>query len=289
MNQFRTIVLLGFLTVLLVTIGARLGPGYLYGFTALALLINFVSYFFSDRIVLAMHRAQEIDRASAPGLHRAVEDVARAAGIPKPRVFLIPDEQPNAFATGRNPKNGVVAVTAGLLQLLNERELRGVIAHELSHIKNRDILVATVAAGIATAVTYIAHVAQYAAIFGGVSRDDGEGGGSVLGIIAMAIVAPIAATLIQLSISRSREYLADESAGRLTRDPEALAHALEKLHVGAAHIPARQMQPATASLFIVNPFTSRRSLRSLFSTHPATEERIARLNALGRELRGMAA
>jgi heat shock protein HtpX len=282
LNQLKTLFLLGALSAVLIGIGGALGPGYLYGFTALALLMNLGAYFFSDRIVLAMHKAQEVSPAQAPELHRIVEDVARAAGVPKPRVYVIPEAQPNAFATGRNPAHGVVAVTEGILQLLSPRELKGVIAHEISHISNRDILVATIAAGIAAAVTYIAHAAQFAAFFGG-GRDDEEGG-SPLGALLLAIVAPIAATLIQLGISRSREYLADETAARLTQDPEALASALEKLERGAARIPAH-VEPATASLFIVSPLAGGRSWLNLFSTHPPMAERIARL----RGLRGLSA
>lgn len=279
MNQFRTIVLLGILTVVLVAIGGSMGQGYLYGFAALALIINFGSYFFSDKIVLAMHKAEEVTLSQAPALHRIVEEAAQSAGIPKPRVYILPEAQPNAFATGRNPDKGVVAVTQGIMNLLGERELRGVIAHEISHIKNRDILVATIAAGIATAVTYIAHAAQFAAMFGGGHQDDEDARGSFLGVILMAVVAPIAATLIQLGISRSREYLADETAARLTQDPESLASALEKLHRTAARIPA-QVEPATASLFIVNPLAGRNSIMSLFSTHPPMEKRIERLREL---------
>jgi heat shock protein HtpX len=285
MNQIRTIILLGVLTVGLIALGGSLGPGYLYGFTALALIINFGSYFFSDRIVLAMHRAQEIDPTQSPALHRVIEETAQAAGIPKPRVYLVPEMQPNAFATGRTPQKGVVAVTQGILNLLNERELRGVIAHEIAHIKNRDILVATIAAGIAAAVTYIAHAAQFAAMFGGSSQDEGEERGSFLGIILMAVVAPIAATIVQLGISRSREYLADETAARLTGDPDSLAGALGKLQRTAEQIPV-QMEPATASLFIVSPFAGRSSLLSLFSTHPPMEKRIARLHELSGKPQG---
>ncbi len=283
MNQIRTIALLGVLTVGLIAIGGALGPAYLYGFTALALLINFGSYFFSDRIVLAMHHAQEVDPGNAPVLHRIVEEAATKAGIPKPRVFVIPEMQPNAFATGRNPEKGVVAVTEGVLQLLGQRELRGVIAHEISHIKNRDILVATIAAGIAAAITYIANAAQFAALFGGGQQDEDEGHGSYLGVILMAVIAPIAATLVQLGISRSREYLADETAARLTGDPDGLARALGKLQHAAEQIPA-QVQPATASLFIVSPFAGQGGLMSLFSTHPSMEKRIARLHELAGKL-----
>lgn len=278
-NQLKTILLLGALSVLLVAIGGALGSGYLYGFTALALLMNLGAYFFSDRIVLAMHHARQVGPSDAPGLHRIVDDLARRAGIPKPRVFIIPGAQPNAFATGRNPEHGVVAVTEGIVELLSERELRGVLAHEMAHVKNRDILVATVAAGIAAAVTYIAHAAQFAALFGGGRDDAHEEQGSFLGSILLLLVAPIAATLIQLGISRSREYLADESGARLIRDPEALASALEKMELAVHRIPA-QVEPATASLFIVSPLTGGRSLLSLFSTHPPIEERVRRLRGL---------
>ncbi len=278
-NQLKTILLLGTLSAVLIAIGGALGPGYLYGFTALALLMNLGAYFFSDKIVLRMHRAQEISPQQAPGLHRVVEEVSRAAGIPKPRLFLIPELQPNAFATGRNPEHGVVAVTQGIVDLLDERELRGVIAHELSHIKNRDILIATIAAGIAAAVTYLSHAAQFAAFFGG-GRDDEEEGGGILQMLLLIIVAPIAATLIQLGISRSREFHADETAARLTGDPEALARALAKLHSGVQQVPAH-VEPATASLFIVSPLAGGQSLMSLFSTHPSIEERIARLRGMG--------
>jgi heat shock protein HtpX len=286
MNQFRTITLLGVLTVVLIAIGGSLGPGYLYGFTALALLINFGSYFFSGGIVLAMHHAQEVDPTQASVLHRLVEEAARSAGIPKPRVYLIPETQPNAFATGRNPENGVVAVTEGILQLLGQKELRGVIAHEIAHIKNRDILVATIAAGIAAAVTYIAHAAQFAAMFGGSQRDEGEEHGSFLGVIFTAIVAPIAATLVQLGISRSREYLADETGARLTGDPDGLARALDRLQRAAEQIPAR-VQPATASLFIVSPLAGQGGIMGLFSIHPPMEKRIARLRGLTAKLQAL--
>jgi heat shock protein HtpX len=276
-NQLKTILLLGTLSALLIAIGAYLGTSYLYGFAALALLLNFGSYFFSDRLVLAMHHAREVPYEQAPGLHQIVEGVAREAGIPKPRVFVIPEAQPNAFATGRNPAHGVVAVTEGIVGLLDERELRAVLGHEVGHIKNRDVLVATVAAGIAAAVTYIAHAAQFTAFFGGRGRD--EGGGSLLGNLLLILVAPIAAALIQLGISRSREYMADETGAHLTRDPEGLAHALEKMGAVAPRIPA-EVEPATASLFIVNPLAGRQGLMALFSTHPPIEERVRRLLAM---------
>ncbi len=277
-NQLKTLFLLGALSAVLIAIGGALGPGYLYGFTALALLMNIGAYFFSDRIVLRMSRAQAVTPEQAPELHHMVEEIARAAGIPKPRVFVTPEMQPNAFATGRNPENGVVAVTEGLMRMLSPRELKGVIAHEIAHIRNRDILVATVAAGIAAAVTYIANAAQFMAMFGG-ARSDDEEGGSPIGALVMAFVAPVAATLIQLGISRSREYMADETAAKLTGDPEALALALAKLERGAERIPAH-VQPATASLFIVSPLSGGRSMMSWFSTHPPMQERIARLRGM---------
>lgn len=281
LNQLKTLLLLGVLSAVLVGFGGALGPGYLYGFTALALVMNLGAYFFSDKLVLRMHRARPVSQAEAPALHRMVEEVARAAGIPKPRVFVIPERQPNAFATGRNPEHGVVAVTEGIVTMLSERELRGVIAHELAHIKNRDILVATVAAGIAAAVSYIANAAQFAVIFGmGRSDDEGE---SPFGALLMALIAPLVATLIQLGISRSREYLADETAARLTGDPEGLARALEKLERGAAAIPAH-VEPATASLFIVSPLAGRQTFTRLFSTHPPMQDRIARLRSAASQL-----
>mgnify|MGYP003573329454 CR=1 FL=1 len=277
-NQIKTLLLLGVLSAILIGVGGFLGPGYLHLFAGLALVMNLGAYFFSDRLVLRLHRAQELDRRLAPEIHEIVEELSREAEIPKPRVFLIPDWQPNAFATGRNPKNGVVAVTQGIVDLLSTRELRAVLAHEIGHIKNRDILVATIAAAIAGIVTYVAHATQFLALFGGLG-DDGDEEGSVLGSLALAIVAPIAATLVQLGISRSREYLADETGARISGDPQALASALAKLESAAQQIPAQNV-PATASLFIVNPFAGNRTLLNLFSTHPPVRERISNLNEL---------
>lgn len=288
MNQLKTVCLLGALSAVLVAIGGALAPGSLHLFVGLALLMNFGAYFFSDRMVLAMHRAEELTPEQAPGLHRIVDELARGAGIPKPRVYRIPSAQPNAFATGRNPAHGVVAVTSGILEMLTERELRGVIAHEIFHIKNRDILIATIAAGIATAVTYVAHAAQFAAMFGGGQSDDEEHS-SPVGTLFLAILAPIAATLIQLGISRSREYLADETAGRLTGDPMALAYALAKLQHGAERFPVGAEQSATASLFIVSPLAGGQSLARLFSTHPPIEDRIRKLEAMARRLQPVSA
>jgi heat shock protein HtpX len=276
-NQLKTILLLGALSALLVGIGGAMGGSYLYLFGAMAVLMNFVGYFWSDKIVLKMSGARELAPNEAPWLHNMVEELSYAAQIPKPRVYLIPEPQPNAFATGRNPQNGAVAVTKGIVDLLGERELRGVIAHELAHIKNRDILVSSVAATMAMAITYVAHALQFAAIFGG-GRDSEERGSSGGGLL-VALVAPIAATLVQLGISRSREYLADETGAHMSGDPVALASALRKLQMGAQRIPA-DVVPATASLFIVNPFAAGETLMNLFSTHPPMEKRIERLMAI---------
>ena len=235
-NQIKTVVLLGALSATLVAVGGALGPGWLYGMGALALLLNLGAYFYSDRIVLAMNRAREVSPAEAPGLHRIVEELAARAEIPKPRVYLIEDPHANAFATGRNPRRGVVAVTTGIMGLLSARELRGVLAHEIAHIKNRDILVSSIAAALASAITYIANALQFSALFGGASQEEGEEG-SPAGSLALAFLAPIAATFVQLGISRSREYLADETGARLSGDPEALASALEKLHLRAEFVP----------------------------------------------------
>lgn len=279
-NQLKTIVLLGVLSALLIGIGGALGPDYVTGAVVMAAVMNLGAYFFSDRIVLAMQRAEEVPPERAPELHAIVEELSQRAGIPKPRVYVIPQAQPNAFATGRNPQHAVVAVTEGIVQLLDARELRGVLAHELSHVKNRDILIASIAATVAAAVSYVAHVAG----FFGVSQRDDDGPGPLQSLL-LVLVAPIAATLVQLGISRSREFEADRSGALLSGDPEALARALEKLEAGAHAIPA-QVEPATASLFIVNPFGGARTVLRLFSTHPSTEERVRRLRAMAVEVRG---
>ena len=276
-NHLKTVVLLGGLSALVVGIGAALGPRYIGLFGVLAVAMNIGAYFFSDKLVLALHRAKEIPREAAPDLHGLVEELATRGGLPKPRVFLIPDEQPNAFATGRNPEKGVVAVTEGILRILTPRELRGVLAHELAHIRNRDILVSSIAATLVSVISSVANALSFAALFGGGGRDDERSpGGGLLTIL----VAPIAATLIQLGISRSREFLADETGARMCGDPEALASALRKLERGAAAIPSATEQTATASLFIVNPFAGAGGLLKLFSTHPSTEERVRRLLAM---------
>lgn len=275
-NQLKTLFLLGVLSALLIALGGAFGRATLYGAVAFAAVMNLVAYFFSDRLVLAMHHAQPVDEVAAPELHAIVAELAQRAGIPKPRVYLIPTHQPNAFATGRNPERAVVAVTAGILDFLSERELRAVLAHEIGHVKNRDILIASVAATIAAAISYLAQVLQFSLLFGG-GRDREEGGSPLGGLFAL-IVAPIAATLVQLGISRSREFLADQRGAELSGDPQALASALRKLEHGAERVPAA-VEPATASLFIVNPLAAMggHSLLGLFSTHPPTDERIARL------------
>ena len=276
MNQLKTIVLLGALSALVVAAGGALGPQWLWGSVLLALGMNLFAWFFSDRLVLRMSGAREVSREEAVELHRMVEELSSKAGLPKPRVFLIDAPHANAFATGRSPERAAVAVTRGLLEILSPRELRGVLAHEIAHVMNRDVLVATVAAGLATAVTHLAHVLALSGLFG--SRD-GEEQGSTAGGLLFMLMAPIGATLVQLGISRSREYLADESGSRLSGDPLALATALEKLHADAEAAPA-QVEPATASLHIVNPFGATGGLTRLFSTHPPAEERIRRLRAM---------
>ncbi len=277
-NVFKTALLLAILTVMLVLIGGAIGGerGMVLAF-GMALVINFSSYWFSDKIVLAMYGAQPIEEARAPGLYAMLRRLATRAGIPMPRVYLIPADTPNAFATGRNPQHAAVAVTEGIMRLLDEEELEGVLAHELSHVRNRDVLIATIAATMAGAITYLAHMAQWAAMFGG-QRDDEEGGGNPFAMILLAVLAPIAALLVQMAVSRSREYQADATGARLAGKTWGLAKALEKLQM-AQQVAPMAANPATAHLFIVNPL-SRRALMNLFSTHPPLQERIARLRAM---------
>jgi heat shock protein HtpX len=279
-NHLKTIVLLGALSALLVAVGGSLAPGHMPMFLVLAMGMNLGAYFFSDRLVLRMHGARALAQEDAPELHGVVRELAYRAGLPMPRLFLIDDPQPNAFATGRSPRHGVVAVTRGILELLSPRELRGVLAHELAHIRNRDILVSTIAACVAGAITYAAHALSFLGL-GAARSDDEEGGSPAAGLLVM-LVAPIAATLIQLGISRSREFLADEAGAAIAADPLALASALGRLERAADVLPSATAQPATASLFIVNPFAGGARVARLFSTHPSTEERIARLQALAR-------
>jgi heat shock protein HtpX len=279
-NLIKTGFLLVVLTCLLVLIGGAVGgrQGMAIAFL-LALVMNFGSYWFSDKIVLSMYGAQPVDEAQAPVLYRIVRELAAKAHIPVPRIYIIQDDSPNAFATGRNPQHAAVAVTEGILRIMTEDELRGVLAHELSHVKNRDTLIMTIAATIAGAITYLAQMAQWAAIFGGGRRDNEEGGGgSAIGTLLMAILAPIAAMLIQMAISRSREYEADATGARVAGRASGLEHALQKLDTASKQVPM-EATPATAHLFIVNPLTSG-GLATLFSTHPPIEERIARLRAM---------
>ncbi len=279
-NMFKTAILLAVLTAMLVLIGGAIGgeQGMLIAFV-LAFAMNFMSYWFSDKIVLAMYRAQPIAEAQAPGLYAVVRRLATRAGIPMPRVYMIPTDTPNAFATGRSPEHAAIAVTEGVMRILDDDELEGVLAHELSHVKNRDVLISTIAATMAGAITYLAHMAQWAAMFGGARRDDDEGGGSnPFALILMAVVAPIAAMLVQLAVSRAREFQADATGARLAGRTWGLAKALEKLE-RASQVAPMDANPATAHLFIVNPLRGQALMR-LFSTHPPIEERIARLRAM---------
>ncbi len=279
-NIFKTGLLLAVLTVMLVLLGGAMGgqQGMMIAFF-FALAMNFVSYWFSDKIVLAAYGARPIDEAAAPRLYAIVHRLATRAGIPMPRVYLIPSETPNAFATGRNPQHAVVAVTEGIMRILDEEELEGVLAHELSHVKNRDVLISTVAATLAGAITYLAHMAQWAAMFGGRGRDDDEGGSNPIAMILLAVLAPIAALLVQMAVSRSREFQADATGARVAGRPWGLAKALEKLQMANQAMPMANATPATAHLFIVNPLSGQTLMR-LFSTHPPLEERIARLRAM---------
>ncbi len=282
-NQLKTLLLLGTLSVLLIGVGSLLGEGATHLALGLALLFNLGAYFFSDRLVLAMHRARELPPTELPGLHRTVEQLAQRAGIPTPRLYLVDDPQPNAFATGRNPAHGAVAVTRGLLDLLDAREVRGVLAHEIAHIANRDILVSTIAAVVAAAVTHLAQMLQWGLLLGlGGRSDEDEEGIGPLGALLLALVAPLAATLVQLGISRTREYLADRRGAELTGDPLGLARALRRIQLAAERVPPHLLtEPATASLMIANPFAGiGAGLMRLFSTHPPMEERIARLEVM---------
>jgi len=280
MNTIKTGLLLGALTGLLMLIGGSFGgqQGVVIAFI-FAMVMNLGSYWFSDKIVLRMYNAQAVSEHEAPELYATVKNLALKASMPMPRVYIIPGDTPNAFATGRNEQHAVVAVTEGILRILGRDELEGVIAHELSHIRNRDILIGSIAATLAGAIVMLANMAQWAAMFGGASRDDDEGGGSnIVSLILMAVLAPIAATLIQMAISRSREYLADAGGAKISGKPYGLAGALDKLSRASQVIPM-EANPSTAHMFIVNPLTGR-SLMNLFSTHPPIEERIARLRSM---------
>jgi len=277
MNQVKTYFLMLVLTVIFVALGGMLaGRGGAMIAFAVAFVMNIVSYWFSDRIVLAMYRARPVSEAEAPELYSIVATLSQRASIPMPRVYLIENDSPNAFATGRNPQHAVVAVTTGILRILGREELEGVLGHELSHVKHRDILISTVAATLAGAITMLANWARFSLFFG---RDDDEGAGNIVSVIIFSMLAAFAAMLIQLAISRSREYLADEGGAQLSGNPLFLAHALKRLQAGVAYTPMVDANPSTAHLFIVNPFAAR-GIIALFSTHPPMEERIKRLEEM---------
>jgi len=285
-GYLRTFVLMAALIAML-AIGGSLVGGYqgMVLFGGIGLVMNFVMYWFSDRIALAANRAQPVTRDQLPEVYEIVERLTRKEGMPMPSIYLIPSSSPNAFATGRSPAHAAVAVTEGILQILNRQQLEGVLAHELSHVKNRDVLIATVAAGVAGLVSSLGHMIQWAGIFGGLGGRDEEGhGGGVLAALAWAILAPIMALLIQLAVSRSREYAADATGARMVGDPEPLAEALERLERGNEARPYEFAGPATAHLFIVNPLHGR-AFASLLSTHPPLEDRIQRLREMRRGMR----
>ncbi len=276
-NQLKTTLLLGSLTGLIVLIGRYFGgsSGMVIAFV-FAVLMNFGSYWFSDKIVLKLYKSRQLSSQESPELYSLVSRLSQSASLPMPKIYLIPSEAPNAFATGRNSQHAVIAVTQGILRLLNSSELEGVLAHEIAHIKDRDILISSIAATLAGVIMMIASMARWAALFGGFGGSDDDDGG-ILGFVVLAFLAPLAALIIQLAISRSREYLADSTGARIAGNPLGLASALEKLDSASKKIPIKT-NPATAHLFIVNPLSGK-SLMSLFSTHPPTAERIARLRS----------
>jgi heat shock protein HtpX len=280
-NTLKTFILLAGMTALLMAIGGAIGGrnGLMIALV-FAGLMNFVGYWFSDKIALSMSGAQQVSESEAPDFHRMVRELCRRAELPMPRLYVIPSATPNAFATGRNPQHSAVAVTSGIMNILNRDELEGVVAHELAHVKNRDILISSVAAMIAGAISQLAHMAQWAMMFGGMSRDRDEdnGGGGLLGSLAMMIVGPIAAMLIQMAISRSREYQADATGAEICGRPLSLANALLKLENGNHRFPM-EVNPAQAQMYIVNPLTAG-GIASLFSTHPPMAERVKRLQDL---------
>lgn len=271
-----------FMTLLLVFVGAAIGgrSGMIFAF-GLAVIMNFGSYWFSDKIVLRMYNAQPVTEAEAPELHAMVRILVQKAGMPMPKVYIIPEETPNAFATGRNPEHAVVAVTQGIMRILSREELSGVIAHELAHIKHRDMLTGTIVATIAGAISMLAQMAQWAMIFGGGRRDSDDEGSNPIAALVMMIVAPIAAMLVQMAISRTREYEADKGGAQIAGHPSGLANALLKLEKGSQLVPMHDAKPATAHMFIVNPLTGG-GLMKLFSTHPPIADRVKRLNEMAR-------
>jgi heat shock protein HtpX len=282
MNTVKTIGLMVFMTLLLVFVGAAIGgrSGMVFAF-GLAVIMNFGTYWFSDKIVLRMYRAQPVSEAEAPELYSIVRTLVQKAGLPMPKVYIIPEETPNAFATGRNPEHAVVAVTHGIMRILTREELTGVIAHELAHIRHRDMLTGTIVATIAGAISMLAQMAQWAMIFGGGSRRDDDDGGSPIAALVMMIVAPIAAMLVQMAISRTREYEADKGGAVMSGNPTWLANALLKLERGNQIVPMEDAKPATAHMFIVNPLHGG-GLMNLFSTHPPIAERVKRLEDMAR-------
>lgn len=278
-NTLKTTLLLGLMTGLLMGFGNVLGgsQGLIFAFL-FAAAMNFGAFWFSDRVVLAMYRARPVGLQEAPELYGMVQNLASRAQVPMPKLYLIPSDSPNAFATGRNPQHAAVAVTQGILRIMSREQLEGVLAHELAHVKNRDTLISAVAATLAGVVMMLARTLQWAAIFGGAQRDERDEGGGLIGLLLMTIVAPLAATLIQLAISRSREFQADESAARITHNPLGLASALEQLERASERLPM-DASPQTAHLFIVSPLSGS-TLSRLFSTHPPIEERVERLRRL---------
>jgi heat shock protein HtpX len=279
-NTLKTAFFMVILTVLFMLAGSALGgrSGMMFAFI-LAMGMNFFSYWFSDKLVLKMYRAVEVDETEAPGIHRIVRGLTSKGGLPMPKVYVIHSRNPNAFATGRNPEHAAVAVTTGIVDLLSDDELEGVLAHELAHIYGRDILIGTIAATFAGAIMMMANWAKWALIFGGGRNSNENGNGGAIGSIAAMIIAPIAAMMVQMAISRSREYTADARGAALCGKPRALASALKKISGGVAAAPMEEGSPATAHMFIMNPFSAR-SAMNLFSTHPPVEERIARLEAM---------
>ena len=281
-NQLRTLFFLSILTALFVLIGDALGGRVGMAFALLlAAVMNFAAYWFSDRIVLTMYRAREVKEEEAPQLYAIVRELCQRAGLPMPRIYIIPTQTPNAFATGRNPQHAAVAVTEGILQLLSWDELKGVLGHELAHVRHRDILIQSVAATVAGAIVMLSRIGQWALIFGGLGGDDRDNPLGAIGAILILIMAPIAALLIQMAISRSREYYADEDGARFCGQPLYLANALKKLAYGVQAAPMKEANPATAHMFIVNPLKGE-GIFSLFATHPPIEKRIARLEAMAR-------
>jgi heat shock protein HtpX len=280
-NNFKTLMLLSLMTGLFLWVGSFWGQGGMMFALIFAGVMNLGSYWFSDKIVLKMYRAKEVTAEEAPKLHGIVDELCQKANLPKPKVYIVPTENPNAFATGRDPKHAAIAVTNGLMRLLDQEEIEGVLAHELSHVKHRDTLISAVVATMAGVIMMLSRMAMFAGMFGGFGggSDRDRDGGGVIGLLAMAILTPLAAMLIQLGISRSREYKADEGAAMMTKKPWALASALKDLNQASQRKPMVNANPATSHMFIVNPLSGK-GLMSLLSTHPPMEERIKRLNNL---------